>query len=74
MYGESALNRVMVWKWCKIFDEWRIEIHDDERSERPLVISEELVDAVIEKIMEDSRVKIYDLCIDFPHISHIRTV
>ncbi len=69
VYGDAAMSRIHVWKWCKRFDEGRTNVHDEERSGRPSVINEDVVDAVKEKILEDRRTTITDLCLDFPEIS-----
>lgn len=69
VYGRNAISYVMVWKWCKKFEEGRTEVHDEQRSGRPSVITEELVDNVQAKIQEDRRVKISELCDHFPAVS-----
>lgn len=69
MYGDVAMSRIHVWKWCKRFNEGRTNVHDEERSSRPSVINEDVVDAVKEKILDDRRTIITDLCNDFLEIS-----
>ncbi len=55
--------------WCKMLDDGRTKVHDEERSGRPSVISEEIVDKVREAILSDRRFTITDLCEKFPSVS-----
>ncbi|GFV65531.1 histone-lysine N-methyltransferase SETMAR [Trichonephila clavipes] len=43
----------MVRKWVRQFNEGRSEVHDEERSGRPSLITEELAHAIHEKIKEN---------------------
>lgn len=47
----------------------KTEVHDEDRIDRQSIITEELVDAVKEKLIEDRRIKIDNLCIEFPNVS-----
>ena len=49
-YGEHAMTSSMVWRWVRLFNEGRENVHDDPRSGRPPVVNEDLVRAVEEKI------------------------
>jgi [histone H3]-lysine36 N-dimethyltransferase SETMAR len=69
VYGEHAFSRKVVWEWCKKFKDGRTEVHDEARSGRPSIITDEVVDAVQTKILTDRRIKISELCIDFPDVS-----
>ncbi|XKL59280.1 hypothetical protein PGB90_000296 [Kerria lacca] len=42
IYGNKALSRVHVWKWCKRFRKGRTNLHDEDRSGRSSIITEEL--------------------------------
>jgi len=53
VYKEHAMSISMVRKWVRLFNEGRENVHDDPRSGRPSVVSEDLVHAVEEKIMEN---------------------
>ncbi len=53
-----------VWKWCKRF-EGRTDIHDEERSGRPSIISKELVDVVKEIVKNHGCIMIANLCKTF---------
>lgn len=71
-YGPDVMTRSKVFKWVKEFKEGRTDTHDEERSGRPSVVLEELVQQVNEKIRSDRRVTLDSLHEMFPHIS--RTV
>ena len=34
-YGDKAMNRMSVFKWCGEFENVRTSVHDDQRSGRP---------------------------------------
>jgi len=53
MYGEHAKSASVVWRWVRLFNEGREDVHDDLRSGRPSVVNEDLVRAVEEKIREN---------------------
>jgi len=52
MYREHAMGSSMVWRWVRLFNEERENVHDP-RSSRPSVVNEDLVHAVEEKIREN---------------------
>ena len=45
VYG-NVMNRQNVTKWCREFSEGRTDVHDDQRSGRPYLISDELLQDV----------------------------
>ncbi|GFV35689.1 histone-lysine N-methyltransferase SETMAR [Trichonephila clavipes] len=53
VYGQNAMSDSMVRRWVRQFNEGRSEVHDEERSGRPSLITEELVHAIDEKIKEN---------------------
>ncbi|GFW76483.1 uncharacterized protein TNCV_1582621 [Trichonephila clavipes] len=59
----------MVRRWVRQFNEGRSEVHDEERSRRPSLITEELVHAIDEKIKENCKFTISALATEFPQIS-----
>jgi len=69
VYGEHAMSSSMVWRWVKLFNEGRENVHDDLQSGRPSMVTEDLVRAVEEKIRENRRFTITALCLHFPQIS-----
>ncbi|KAG8238586.1 hypothetical protein J437_LFUL017934 [Ladona fulva] len=48
-YGSEVMNRLNVTKWVRLFKEGCTDTHNEERSWRPSVISEELVQQVEKK-------------------------
>jgi hypothetical protein len=72
VYGENALSDGLVRKWIRKFNEGRDNMHDEPRSGRPSVVSDDLVRAVETKFYEDRRFTISSLSLHFQQIS--RTV
>ena len=60
VYGPNIMSDSKVRKWVRAFNEGRENVHDEPRSGRPSVISDELVHAVDDKIREDRRFTISD--------------
>jgi len=60
VYGEHAMSSSMVWRWVRLFNEGRENVHDDPRSSRRSVVNEDLVRAV-EEIRENRRFTITSL-------------
>ncbi|GBN41070.1 hypothetical protein AVEN_169123-1 [Araneus ventricosus] len=60
-YGENAMSEGMVSKLVRMFNEGRKNVHDEERSCRPLLITEELVRCINEKVRSSRRFTISDL-------------
>ena len=69
VYGEHATSSSMVRRWVRLFNEGRENVHDDPRSGRSSVVSEDLVRAVEHKIGENRRFTITSLSLHFPQIS-----
>ena len=65
VYGENAKSDGMVRKWLRKFNEGRDNVHDEPRSSRPSVVSDDLVHAVQAKIREDRRFTISSLSLHF---------
>jgi transposase-like protein len=68
VYEEHAMSDSMVRRWVRHFKEGRENVHDDRRSGRPLVVNEDFMRAVEEKIQENRRSTISSLCLHFPQI------
>ncbi len=68
-YSKNAFSRAHVQKWHIRFDEARMNIHDEERSGQPSIISKEFIDAVKEIIKNGRYVMITDLCKAFMEVS-----
>ena len=69
VYGKHAMSSSMVWRWVRLFNEGRENVHDDPRSGRPSVVNENLGRAVEEKIRENRRFTTTSLSLHFPQIS-----
>nr|CAI5843411.1 unnamed protein product [Callosobruchus analis] len=59
----------MVRRWVRQFSDGRSDVHDEERSGRPSLDTEELVHAIYDKIQENRRFTTSDLVKEFPQIS-----
>jgi histone-lysine N-methyltransferase SETMAR len=67
--GENAMSDGMVRRWCRMFSEGRTNVHNDDRSGRPSLVTANLLDQVNEKILENRRFTMSELSTHFPHIS-----
>jgi transposase len=77
-YGQNAMSEGTVRQWCKMFKDGRPNVHDEERSGRPPVVSNDLVQSVHQKSCERRRF-IMELSCEFSQISRtilyeIRTI
>ncbi|GFW25318.1 histone-lysine N-methyltransferase SETMAR [Trichonephila clavipes] len=68
VYGPNAMSSSKVHKWVRAFKDGRENVHDEPRSDRPSVITDDLVKAVDEKIREDRRFTISTLALEFPNV------
>jgi transposase len=69
VYGEGVMNESSVRKWCRMFNEGRTNIHDEERSGRPSLITEDLKKQIDEQIRQDRRSTLDELHEKIPQIS-----
>jgi len=60
VYGD-VMNRQNVTKWCREFFEGRTDVHDEQRSGRPSLISDEILQEIEGEIHENPRVTIRGL-------------
>ena len=56
-------------KWCREFSEWRTDVHDEQRSGKPFLISDELLQEFEGEIRADRRVTIRKLHHIIPEVS-----
>jgi len=68
VYG-NVMNRQNVTKWCREFSEGRTDVHDEQRSGRPSLISDELLQEIEVEIRANRRVKIRELHPIIPEVS-----
>jgi transposase len=69
VYGQNVMSEGTVRQWCRMFKDGRTNVHDEERSGRPSVVSDDLVEIVDQKICERRRFGISELSCGFPQIS-----
>jgi hypothetical protein len=55
VYGEGVMNESTVRKWCRMFNEGRTNVHDEERCRHPSLITEDLKKQTDEQIRQDRR-------------------
>uniref|UniRef100_A0A8D8R8P0 Histone-lysine N-methyltransferase SETMAR n=1 Tax=Cacopsylla melanoneura TaxID=428564 RepID=A0A8D8R8P0_9HEMI len=68
-YGDGAMNRTNVYKWCREFKNGRTSVHDDQRSGRPSIVTDELVEQIENALRDDRRLTLDELSVIFPQIS-----
>ncbi|GBN67147.1 hypothetical protein AVEN_136865-1 [Araneus ventricosus] len=69
VYGATAMCEGKVRKWVRDFKAVRDNFHDDSRSGRPSVITDDMVASLEAKILENRRFTISTLSDDFPEVS-----
>lgn len=68
-YGDKMMNRTSVFKWCKNFKDGRTSVHDDQRSGRPSIATDELVEKIEKAIRTDRKLTLDELSEIFLEIS-----
>ncbi|GBL89352.1 hypothetical protein AVEN_225874-1 [Araneus ventricosus] len=68
VYGATAMCEGKVRKWVRDFKAGRDNVHDESRSGRPSVITDDVVASVEAKILENRRLTINTLSNDFPEV------
>jgi hypothetical protein len=63
------MNESSVRKWCRIFNEGRTNVDDEEQSGRPSLITEYLKKQIEEQIRQNRRSTLDELHAKFPQIS-----
>ena len=69
VYGPNVMSDSKVRQWCCLFKEGRMNVHDEEHSDRPSVITDDLVDKVNTTIRGNRRFTISELSLEFPQVS-----
>ncbi|PNF35235.1 hypothetical protein B7P43_G06871 [Cryptotermes secundus] len=69
IYGPNVMSKQMVRHWCRQFSAGRQSVHDEKRSGWPSIITDDLVELVRERIMENHCVTIAELSSHVPQIS-----
>ncbi|GFU54688.1 histone-lysine N-methyltransferase SETMAR [Trichonephila clavipes] len=68
VYGPNAMSSSKVRKWVRAFKGGRENVNDEPRSGRPSVITDDLVNAVDEKIRKGRLFTISTLALEFPNV------
>ena len=68
VYG-NVMNRQKVTKWCREFSEGRTDVHDEQWSSRPSLISDDLLQESEGEIRANQRVTTRDLHRIIPEVS-----
>jgi transposase len=68
VYG-NVMNRQNVTKWCCEFSEERTDVHDDQTSGRPYLISDDFLQEIEGEIRANLRVTIRELHHIIPEVS-----
>jgi transposase len=69
VYGKNVMSERTIRQWCRMFKDGQTDVHDEERSGRPSVVSDDLVQSVDQKICERRGLKISELSCEFPLFS-----
>jgi len=69
VYGPNVMSDSKVRQWCRLFKEGRMNVHDEERSGRPSVIKDDMVEKVNTTIRGNCRFTISELSFEFPQVS-----
>jgi hypothetical protein len=64
-YRQNIMREGTVRQWCRLFKDGRADVHDEERSGRPFVVSDNLVQSVDQKMSERQRFIISELSCQF---------
>jgi hypothetical protein len=65
VYGKNVMSEGTVLQWCRIFKHERKNVHDGERSGRPSVVSDDLVQNVDPKILKYGPSKFQNFRVNF---------
>jgi hypothetical protein len=61
VYGQNVMIEGTVRQWCRMFRDGQINVRNEERSDQPSVVSDDLVQSVDQKISERRRFTISEL-------------
>lgn len=69
IYGHCVMNQNNVYKWCREFKAGRTSVHDENRSGRPSIVTDELVRKIDEMVRDDRRLTLDEISALVPQIS-----
>jgi hypothetical protein len=61
VYGQNIMSDGIIRQWCRMFKDGRTNVHDEEQSSRPSVVSDVLVQNLEQKICERRRPIVLEL-------------
>jgi transposase len=61
VYGQNVVSEGSVRRWCRMLEHGRSDVHDEEGSDWPSVVSDDLVQNVDTKIYERRRFTISEI-------------
>jgi len=67
VYGPNVMSESEVRQWCRLFKEGRTNVHDEELSGRPSVVTDDLMEKVNTTIRGNRRFTISELSLEFFH-------
>jgi hypothetical protein len=68
-YGQNVMSERTVRQWCRMFKDGQTDVHNEERSGWPSVVSDDLFQNVGQKICERWHFTISELLSEFSQIS-----
>jgi len=71
VYGPNVMSYSKARQWCRLFKEGRTNVHNEEPSGRPSVITDDLAEKVNTAIRGNRRFTISELSLEFPQVSKI---
>jgi transposase len=74
VYGQNVMSEGTVRQWCRMFKDGPKNVHAEERSGRPSVMCDDLVQSVDRKISEKRRFTISELCVKFHKFHALFTI
>ncbi|KAG5319567.1 MOS1T transposase, partial [Pseudoatta argentina] len=66
--GDKGMNRTSVFKWCREFKNGRTSVYDDQRSGRPSILTDDIVEKIENALRDDRRLTVDELSAMFPQI------
>ncbi|KAG8222726.1 hypothetical protein J437_LFUL008121 [Ladona fulva] len=68
VYGPNVMSEGVVHEWVRLFKSGRENIHDEERSGRPSLVTDELIQKIDGKVPENRRFTILELSDEFYYV------
>jgi hypothetical protein len=70
VYGQNVTSEGTVRQWCRVCKVGRTNVHNEERSGWPSVVSDDIVQNIDQKICERQHFKFSKFSCEFPQVSH----